>query len=88
VTDAMRPLGTPERAAQEKRYLKSDLEFLGVSVPGTRRTVKAAARSYPDLDRDAALAWAIALRDPSSWPLIDAWASDQEFWVRRSALGG
>ena len=30
-TGALRPLGTPERAAQEKRYLKSDLEFIGIS---------------------------------------------------------
>jgi 3-methyladenine DNA glycosylase AlkD len=28
----------------------------------------------------------IALRDPLSWPLIDAWATDADFWVRRSAL--
>jgi 3-methyladenine DNA glycosylase AlkD len=143
VTDAMRPLGTPERAAQEKRYLKSDLEFFGVTVPDMRRAVRAVARSYPGLGREAVLAWAIALwrgpvherrmaavevltvavqslaaedlpaveklireagtwalvdglacsvaggialRHPSSWALIDAWASDQEFWVRRSAL--
>jgi 3-methyladenine DNA glycosylase AlkD len=32
------------------------------------------------------VAGAIALRDPSSWPLIDAWTADPEFWVRRSAL--
>ena len=29
VVEALRPLGTAERAAQEKRYLKRDLEFLG-----------------------------------------------------------
>jgi 3-methyladenine DNA glycosylase AlkD len=29
----------------------------------------------------------IALRDPASaWPRIDAWATDEDFWVRRSAL--
>jgi 3-methyladenine DNA glycosylase AlkD len=28
----------------------------------------------------------IALHDPRSWPLIDAWAVDGDFWVRRSAL--
>jgi 3-methyladenine DNA glycosylase AlkD len=143
VTEELRPLGTTERATREKRYLKSDLEFFGVTVPDMRRTVKAAARSYPGLDREAVLAWAIALwrepvherrmaavevltlavrrlaaedlpaveklvreagtwalvdglacnvaggialRDLSAWPLIDAWASDQECWVRRSAL--
>jgi 3-methyladenine DNA glycosylase AlkD len=47
LAEALRPLGTPERADQEKRYLKSDLEFFGVTVPDMRRTVKAAARSYP-----------------------------------------
>ena len=28
----------------------------------------------------------IALRHASAWPLIDAWAIDDYFWVRRSAL--
>ena len=28
----------------------------------------------------------IALRDPRSWPVIDGWAADADFWVRRSAL--
>ena len=72
LTAALRPLGTPERAAQEKRYLKSDLEFLGVSVPVLRQAVKAAVREQlaasgrgPRIDREAALAWAAALwREP------------------------
>jgi 3-methyladenine DNA glycosylase AlkD len=140
---ALRPFGTGERAEQEKRYLKSDLEFYGVTVPDLRRAVKEAVRGYPGLDRQAAVAWAlalwrepvyerraaaveilsmtgkqlrasdlatiatlireartwalvdplagdvaggIALRDPSSWPRVDAWATDEDFWVRRSAL--
>ena len=37
----LREVGSPDRAEAEKRYLKSDLEFYGVSVPATRRTVKA-----------------------------------------------
>lgn len=143
LTAALRPLGTADRAAREKRYLKSDLDFLGVTVPDTRRTVKAAARRYPDLDREDTLAWAlalwrepvhearmaavevltlgvrrlgpqdlgtvgqlireartwalvdflacnvagaIALRQSSAWASVDAWASDRDFWVRRSAL--
>jgi 3-methyladenine DNA glycosylase AlkD len=147
LTATLRPLGTPERAAQEKRYLKSDLDFLGVTVPDIRRAVRAAARRYAaDLevhDREAFVAWAaalwrepvherrmaavevltlavprlaardlgtverfireagtwaladglavsvagaVALRDPSAWPRIDGWASDGDFWVRRSAL--
>jgi len=29
IEDGLRAVGTPERAEGEKRYLKSDLEFLG-----------------------------------------------------------
>jgi 3-methyladenine DNA glycosylase AlkD len=143
VVGLLRPLGTRERAEQGKRYLKSDLEFFGVTAPDLRRAVKEAVKGHPGLDRQAAVAWAvalwrepvferraaaveilriaskqlrasdlavietlirdartwalvdslagdvtggIALRDPSSWPRIDAWASDEDFWVRRSAL--
>ena len=143
LTEALKALGTPERAGREKRYLKSDLEFLGVTVPDMRRTVKAARREYPGLGQadQVALAaalwgepvherrmaaveilrlaaprlaaadlgtvegllresgtWAlvdglagdvageIALHDPRSWPVIDGWAVDGDFWVRRSAL--
>jgi hypothetical protein len=32
VDGLLRPPGTRERAGQEKRYLKSDLEFIGVTV--------------------------------------------------------
>jgi 3-methyladenine DNA glycosylase AlkD len=151
LTEALRPLGTAARAAQEKRYLKSDLEFIGVTVPDLRRAVKAAVKDHlavsgrrgAPLDRETAVAWAlalwrepvherraaaveilqlavtaldasdlatieqlirasrtwayvdalagniagaVALRDPSSWERIDAWAADGDFWVRRSAV--
>jgi 3-methyladenine DNA glycosylase AlkD len=143
VMAAMRPLAGAERAAQAKRYLKSDLDFLGVSVPDIRSAVTGTARSRPDPGRDGVLAWAralwrepvherrtaaievlrryipslesadlalveawireargwayvdplagdiagpVALRHPAAWPLIDAWATDEDFWVRRSAL--
>ena len=143
VADALRAVGTAERAAQEKRYLKSELEFFGGAVPELRRVVKAAVRDYPGLDAAGMVAWAvalwrapvherrtaaaeiltlaaprlgagdlatverllresgtwalvdglavnvageIALRDPRSWPAIDRWAADPDFWVRRSAL--
>jgi 3-methyladenine DNA glycosylase AlkD len=143
VTDALRAVGTADRAAQEKRYLKSELEFFGVTVPAMRRVVRAAVRGYPGLDQTAMVAWAvalwrapvherrmaaveiltlaaprlgagdlatverllresgtwalvdglavnvageIALVDPRSWPIIDGWAVDSDFWVRRSAL--
>jgi 3-methyladenine DNA glycosylase AlkD len=143
LTEALRAVGTAERAAQEKRYLKSELEFYGVTVPEMRRIVTGAVRGYPGLDGAGMVAWAvalwaepvherrmaaveiltlaaprlaagelavvgqlvrqsgtwalvdglavnvagqIALRDPESWPVIDRWAVDTDFWVRRSAL--
>jgi 3-methyladenine DNA glycosylase AlkD len=143
VAEALRAVGTAERAVQEKRYLKSELEFFGVTVPEMRRVVTAAVRGRPGLDGAGMVAWAvalwgepvhdrrmaaveiltlaaprlgagelavverlvresgtwalvdglagnvageIALRDPRSWPVIDGWAVDADFWVRRSAL--
>ena len=32
------------------------------------------------------VAGTIALAQAGAWPLIDAWAVDEDFWVRRSAL--
>lgn len=52
----LRAAGNPARAAAEKRYLKSALEFLGVGVPAVRAIVKAARRGAPDLPREAVLA--------------------------------
>jgi hypothetical protein len=56
VMAAMLPLADAERAGQARRYLKSDLDFLGVSVPGIRSAVTGTARSRPDPGRDGALA--------------------------------
>ena len=58
VADALRAVGTADRAAQEKRYLKSELEFFGVTVPEMRRVVRAAVRDYPGIDQAAMVAWA------------------------------
>jgi 3-methyladenine DNA glycosylase AlkD len=43
-------LGTPERAQQEKRYLKSDLRFLGVTQPILRREARAFVRAHRSVD--------------------------------------
>jgi 3-methyladenine DNA glycosylase AlkD len=143
VVAALLPLADAERAGQAKRYLKSNLDFLGVSVPAIRSAVTSAARSHRELDRDGVLAWAralwrepvherrtaaievlrwytrrlrpadlalveawvreargwayvdplagdiagaVALQHPDAWPLIDPWATDEDFWLRRSAL--
>jgi hypothetical protein len=48
---ALRAVGTPARAESEKRYLKSDLAFLGATVWQTRDVVKAYATSA-DLGHD------------------------------------
>jgi 3-methyladenine DNA glycosylase AlkD len=44
--------GSPERAEGEKRYLKSDLDFLGATLADIRRVARQAARG---LDRDGAV---------------------------------
>jgi hypothetical protein len=65
VVAALLPQADIERAGQAKRYLKSDLDFLGVSVPAIRSAVRDVARTRRELDRDGALAWARALwREP------------------------
>ena len=41
LADELRAVGSPDRAAQEKAYLKSELEFFGESVWEIRRVAKA-----------------------------------------------
>ena len=48
----------PERARNEKRYLKSDLRFIGVAKPLIRRAVRPALRSGAISDRDSLLDFA------------------------------
>ncbi|MFE2867696.1 DNA alkylation repair protein [Embleya sp. NPDC059259] len=136
-------LGTPERAEAEKAYLKSDLTFLGVTVPVLRKAVTSAARARPEpshpellaliaalwsrpvhesrfaaielmrihvrvltradlplvarLIRDAAgwvyvdvlaekVAGVLMGRTPADFGTADAWAGDEDFWLRRAAL--
>jgi 3-methyladenine DNA glycosylase AlkD len=47
----LRPLADPRRAAGEKAYLKSSLQFLGVDTPTMRRQTRGWLRSHPGLDR-------------------------------------
>ena len=47
--ERLRAVGTPERAEHERRYLKSDLRFLGATVWEIRREVKSFAEGHPDL---------------------------------------
>jgi 3-methyladenine DNA glycosylase AlkD/TfoX/Sxy family transcriptional regulator of competence genes len=135
--------GDPARAAQEKRYLKSELRFLGTGLPAIRRTAKAFLRAHSEMDRDAVLAlarrlwqtdlhelravsiavlelrsaelqtadlpalielvrasktWAyvdwlatkvigpVIQRNPAARKSLGVWATDDDFWVRRTAL--
>jgi 3-methyladenine DNA glycosylase AlkD len=72
---ALRPLGKPERAASERAYLKSDLEFLGVPVPLGRREIKRFVNAHPELaDRGNVIA------------LVDALWLGPIFERRRAAL--
>ena len=49
---SLQAAGTPDRAANEKRYLKSDLEHLGVRVPDSRRVVREFGDGHRDLTHD------------------------------------
>ena len=137
----LREVGTPERAASEKKYLKSDLEVLGATVWQTRAAIRDLA---PRLDHDALLRdvtelWSVPIferrmgatfllardasalgvddlplierfiRESGTWalgdnlagdvlgelvdadptgmtPVMDRWACDGDFWVRRASL--
>jgi 3-methyladenine DNA glycosylase AlkD len=57
----LRAVSTKERAAQEKRYLKSDLEHLGATVPATRAVAKRFFSEHRDVGHDALVALADAL---------------------------
>jgi 3-methyladenine DNA glycosylase AlkD len=139
----LRAQGSPERAVQEKAYLKSRLDHYGVSVPAVRAVAQGVAKRRPPVDRGDLLTlvealWAgtvyerrrVAvgllelcgdrlqpadmgmlerlLREAQTWALVDElaavvvgglvehhpelgavldrWAGDADFWIRRSAL--
>jgi 3-methyladenine DNA glycosylase AlkD len=142
LTDELRAVGSPERAEQEKAYLK----FLGGSVWEIRRVVQAFVRGASPLTHDELVALVEALwtkpvferrmaavvllelhpklltaadlplierllRESLTWalvdglagdvvgglvirlpaevtPVLDRWASDPDFWIRRSSLLG
>jgi 3-methyladenine DNA glycosylase AlkD len=135
----------PARAERERAYLKSELVFLGVGVPATRRLVRESWTQNGGLDHDGLIAivdrlwesgihehrmatvellklapaaalsvddrsmlehllrtartWAyvdslaadvvgsLVVSSPNTWvPVLDRWAADQDFWLRRSAM--
>jgi alkylated DNA nucleotide flippase Atl1/3-methyladenine DNA glycosylase AlkD len=51
IETALRAYGTPERAVGSKAYLKSDLDFLGVTIPDLRVVLRGWLAEHRDLDR-------------------------------------
>jgi hypothetical protein len=54
IGQALRAVANPVRAVSEQRYLKSDLEFIGVSVTEARRVVREFLRDHGTFDRGSA----------------------------------
>jgi 3-methyladenine DNA glycosylase AlkD len=52
IESGLRAAGSPERAEHEQRYLKSELEHFGTSVPATRRVVRTTLDAHPELSHD------------------------------------
>jgi 3-methyladenine DNA glycosylase AlkD len=52
---SVRAVGTTQRAAGEKAYLKSELEHCGATVGDIRRITRAAVSAHPDLHHDDVL---------------------------------
>jgi 3-methyladenine DNA glycosylase AlkD len=52
---ALRSAGDPARAEKERRYLRSELDHVGASVPATRRIAKAVLADRPALGREELL---------------------------------
>ncbi|MDX2023527.1 MAG: DNA alkylation repair protein [Deltaproteobacteria bacterium] len=61
LTATLKGEGTLVRAEREKAYLKSDLKFLGVSVPQVRAHAKALHKQTPHADRETVLSFAEAM---------------------------
>ena len=57
--------GTAERAAGQKNYLKSELDFFGISVPVVRAALKRERRENPITDRSDLLTIAFRCFDTS-----------------------
>lgn len=64
----LRLVGTPARAAKERQYLKSDLEFLGATLPQIHATARSFLADLPALDHDDLVAvvealWAVPIHE-------------------------
>ena len=65
IEEQLRAQGTAERAAGSKRYLKSDLDFIGVPVPAVRTAIAHWSRAHGEVSRQEAIALADELWNTS-----------------------
>jgi 3-methyladenine DNA glycosylase AlkD len=143
IDEDLRAAGTPDRAARERAYLKSQLVHYGASVPQIRAVAERVARQHPSLSHDELVDLVVALwaepvherrmaavellesyvgrlgpddaallerllREARTWAIVDGlaasvvgrladrhhemgtvldrWAVDDDFWIRRSAV--
>ena len=66
---ALRKAGSPERAKGAKAYMKSSLEFFGVTQADVRKTAATFVKANRDLDRKRLLALVQALYDQENFDL-------------------
>ena len=76
LTGELTQQSTPERAEGEKRYLKSDLEFLGATVPTIRQTAKR-FRRWTDLSMRPL---PVLRRVPMFWPMLLTGSLTSCYW--------
>ena len=143
IEDQLAAVATEERAVFEKKYLKSELRFLGAPVPACRKAANLFWKGHTDISRaellevfdelwqtgthelrtvsvailshlvdrldsrdlpwirdriEDAAGWAhvdwlaaeivgeILRVEPDQYVLMDAWAEDESFWVRRASM--
>jgi len=82
---ALRRVGTAARAATEKAYLKSDLDFAGAGVPAIRAIVARWLKKRPELQHDQVTGLVTALWDS---PLYECRAVAVVLLERTSGLLG
>ena len=63
IGEALRASADPERARNEKRYLRSDLRFIGANVPSIRKAVRQVVRRGSISERTTLLAFVDACWD-------------------------
>ena len=83
IEDGLRARGSAERAAGAKRYLKSELEFLGVATPEFRAVVRGALHSCGAVEMSQVRA---AVRELWSRPVFELRAAAVELLDRHTAL--